>query len=164
VDESLARTAAMQRAIFRLQSDLEQSRNRPIRDEFGDVQPAFRVNDEGLLEFTRGGWRNPRLIPRSSLERIAYGVKEKQLVRYSWINLDRVQGQVPLETTVLEQVRSASWRFLNQNQEWVTSWPPTAGQPDRLPLGVELLLDTEDWGEIRYLFRLVEGEPPENVP
>jgi general secretion pathway protein J len=161
VDESLARTGEMQRAMFRLQSDIEQVRNRPIRDEYGDDRPAFLVNDDdGVLEFTRGGWRNPRLAARSSFERVAYGVKDKKLYRYNWLTLDRAQDENMVETLVLDKVRSASWRFLGTNQDWVTTWPPAAqveGQRQALPVAVELILDTEDWSEIRYVFRIVGG-------
>jgi general secretion pathway protein J len=174
VEASLARTAEIQKALYRLQSDLEQARPRPIRDEYGDEQPALLTHEQGReglrLEFTRGGWRNPRLQRRSALERVAYGLEDGRLVRYSWTTLDRAGDEALVEVPLLEGVESLAWRFLDSQRSWRDRWPPqaavggTATEP--LPLAVELSLTTRDWGEIRYLFRLIPrqlsapGTPP----
>lgn len=169
VEISLSRTAEIQKAIYRLQSDLEQARARSIHDEYGDVQPAFVSREEGRedarIEFTRGGWRNPTLQRRSALERVAYGLKDGKLIRYSWTALDRAQEDGLLEVPLLNAVESISWRFLDAQRAWQNNWPPrntlgTEGQSERLPQAVELRLETKDWGEIRYLFRIVASTPP----
>jgi general secretion pathway protein J len=170
VETSLARTAEIQKAVYRLQSDLEQARPRPIRDEYGDRQPAFVTRDEGRegrrVEFTRGGWRNPRLQRRSALERVSYGLKDGRLVRYSWLTLDRAREDALIEVPLLDGVESLEWRFLDAQRSWRDSWPPQAATgnttPELLPLAVELNLETRDWGQIRYLFRLIPRQtaPP----
>lgn len=175
VETSLSRTAEIQKALYRLQSDFEQARARPIRDEYGDVQPAFVSRDdlrEGTrVEFTRGGWRNPALQRRSSLERVAYGLEDGKLMRYSWPTLDRAREDDLLEITLLGAVESLSWRFLDPQRNWQSTWPPrntlnatSEGESERLPLAVELLLDTRDWGQIRYVFRLVASTPRQDSP
>lgn len=168
VETSLTRTAEFQKAIFRLQSDFEQARLRPIRDEYDDLQPAFISREESRgdgarVEFTRGGARNPRLMPRSALERVAYGLKDGELVRYSWTTLDRAQGENLLALPLLSGVESVDWRFLDAQSAWQLSWPArnaTSTPEGSLPKVVELRLTTKDWGEIRYLFRLVASTPP----
>jgi len=162
VEVSLKRTAEIQKAVFRLQSDFEQARLRPVRDEYGDVQPAFISREEGRdgiarIEFTRGGARNPRLAPRSSLERVAYGLKEKQLLRYNWLALDRAEEEGLVELVLLDGVESIEWRFLDNKSQWHSNWPPRdAGESaETLPKVVELTLKTKDWGELRHLFRIV---------
>jgi general secretion pathway protein J len=169
IETSLSRTAEIQKAIYRLQSDFELARARPIRDEYGDLQPAFVSREEGRddarIEFTRGGRRNPSLQRRSALERVAYGLKDGKLIRYHWTTLDRAQDDSLLEIPLLNSVESISWRFLDAQRAWQSSWPPrntlnTEGQAERLPLAVELTIETQDWGEIRYLFRIVASTPP----
>jgi general secretion pathway protein J len=172
VEASLARTAEIQKAIYRLQSDFEQARARPIRDEYGDVRPAFITEDEGRegarVEFTRGGWRNPRLLRRGAFERVAYGLKGGRLVRYSWHTLDRAEEHVPVEIPLLDAVDSLEWQFLDTQRSWHSEWPPrnaTGSIAEQLPLAVELRLGTQDWGEIRYLFRLISAAPaPQAIP
>jgi general secretion pathway protein J len=168
VESSLARTAAIQKAVYRLQSDLEQARGRPIRDEYGDAQAAFLLRDEGRegtrIEFTRGGWRNPRLQRRSAFERVAYGLKDNRLIRYGWAALDRAQEDEMTELPLLDDVTALEWRFLDAQRVWQAEWPPrnlagAGNQADQLPLAVELRLETRDLGEIRYLFRLVSVPP-----
>jgi general secretion pathway protein J len=170
VETSLARTAEVQKAIYRLQSDIELARARPVRDEYGDIQPAFVSREASReiprLEFTRGGRRNPRLQARSAFERIAYGVKDGSLVRYSWTTLDRAQDDTLTEIPLLDGVESLDWRFLDLQREWHPSWPPRNSQQeqfDLMPIAVELRLRTKDWGEIRYLFRIIAGVAPENT-
>ena len=58
---------------------------------------------------------------------------------------------------LLDQVRTVSLRFMDQNQSWHEQWPPLGySGPDALrlrPIAVEITLDLEDWGKI---VRLVE--------
>ncbi len=167
VEASQARTAEIQKAVYRLQSDLEQARPRPIRDEYGDRQPAFVTRDESRegrrVEFTRGGWRNPRLQRRSALERVSYGLKDGRLVRYSWLTLDRAREDAVIEVALLDGLESLEWRFLDAQRTWRDSWPPQASadaaSPDALPLAVELTFETRDWGQMRFLFRLIPRQP-----
>lgn len=168
VESALDRTAEVQKAIYRLQSDFEQARARSIRNEYGDEQPAFATRDgfrdEAQIEFTRGGRSNPGFQPRSVMERVAYGLEEGVLTRYSWTTLDRASEEGRYKIPLLSSVEDMSWRFLDLNRTWHESWPPrnTVPSPEQaqsLPLAVELSLDTKDWGEIRYLFRLVPQRP-----
>lgn len=167
VEQSLARTAEYQRAWMRLRNDFQQVRNRPVRDSYGDLQPAFRGSIDGRLDFTRGGWPNPLLQPRPGLERVfyAYNDKDKTLVRSSFRVLDQAQDSKPVETPLLDHVVDIRWRYYSSSREWQTNWPPastgtTVGATSASaaaqapPLAVELTLHTEDLGELRFLFRL----------
>lgn len=157
IEIALKRTADYQKAWQRLRSDFQQVQIRSTRDEFGVAQAALRADRFGNVEFTRGGWRNPLNGARSTMERARYRLEEKKLLRESWRVLDRAQDSVPVQTVLLDRVTGATWRFLNPNREWQDQWP-TDGDPARAatqapPLAVELVLTTEDWGELRLLFR-----------
>lgn len=122
--------ASLQRFNMVVSRDIEQIINRPIRDEYGETQPALMLESGMyLLEFTRAGWRNSPLAeePRSELQRVAYrlesihsdecepariklenrGVdieKSRCLIRYFWPVLDRANDSEPIAQMVLEQV------------------------------------------------------------
>lgn len=164
VEASQERLAQMQKAYLRLRNDLQQVRHRPVRDGFGDSQPSLRTGDKAYVEFTRAGWRNPLLLPRSSLERVGYRYEAGKLVRVSWRVLDLAQDSPPVENVLIDGIEDLRWRFLDDAREWRDSWPVdrfdrgtmAASKP---PRAVELTLRTADFGELRYLFRTGSDYP-----
>ena len=172
-DQHAARLAQLQTSFLWLGRDIEQVVNRRIRDEYGDSQLALSGVEVGRyqLEFTRGGWRNPAGRARSNLQRVAYSVRENQLIRSYWNVLDRAQDSQALETVLLDGVTRMDLRFLSAKgssqgsgqpsgqgkQEWSESWPGSelGAQPsDDPPLAVEVTLETEAEGRLTRLFRV----------
>jgi general secretion pathway protein J len=172
VEAAMERTAAVQKAYIRLREDFQQVRNRPARDAYGDLQPPIYVSRDARVELTRGGWRNPLLLPRPGLERVSYRLDGKKLKRESWRVLDQAQDSKPVELVLFDDVRELRWRFLDDNREWHDSWPPTSSSAQSvanvpIPLAVEIRMDSEEWGELNFLFRLglknvvpTQGVPP----
>lgn len=153
----------LQLAYRSVSRDIENWVPREIRDEFGQSRPALSAGEQfGVaLELTRGGWRNPAEQARSTLQRVAYGVQDKELLRSTWLSLDRSSDATPREQTLLDGVTELRLRFLDINNVWQETWPPqgqavvAAGNvivPP--PRAIEMLLITERWGELRWLFRL----------
>jgi len=158
-EQRATRIQQLQSAVLMLERDLAQFVDRPIRDEYGDEQPALRTADYGAsrLEFTHAGWRNPTASARSTLQRVAYGVEEEQLLRLSWPVLDRAQDSTPYRAVLLDKVREFNLRYMDDAHEWQLQWPPAglaAGDPVPLPLALEVTLVLEDLGEIRRVFPL----------
>ncbi len=154
----------LQLAMLMLERDISQHLLRPVRDDYGDSQPPMVASDYGdfRLTLTRAGWQNPLNLPRSTLQRVAYGVKEEKLTRYSWPMLDRAQGSEPYEVVLLEQVREFQLRFLDEKREWQGQWPPqsaaaSAAPPVVMPLAVELVFELEGWGTFRRVIPTVGG-------
>ncbi|MGJ8669436.1 MAG: type II secretion system minor pseudopilin GspJ [Oceanococcus sp.] len=164
LDSSYQRMQAWQMTVHRLRTDLTQARQRPIRDEFGDYQAALHEPEEGRLEFTHGGRRNPLVQARSSLERVAWFLDtDGTLVRQNWLNLDRGQSEVPLKTVMLKGIEELQWRYLDSSDEWVEDWPPaslasTQAIDITLPRAVELTLESKRLGELRFLFALASDQ------
>ncbi len=159
VEAAMEKTAGVQKAYIRLRDDFQQVRNRPARDAYGDLQPTIYVTRDARVEFTRGGWRNPLMLPRPGLERVSYRLDGKKLKRESWRVLDQAQDSKPVELVLFDDVRELRWRFLDDNREWHDSWPPTSSSNATaanapIPLAVEIELDSASWGEMRFLFRL----------
>jgi general secretion pathway protein J len=162
VDANASRTRAVQQTVQRMAEDFAMLEPRPIREPLGEsVEPAVRSGGSSgtdtLADLTRSGWSNPAGISRSTLQRVAYRLQDNKLERAYWSALDRTQTAEPTTAVLLDQVRSASFRFMDQNQSWHEQWPPlgySGADAERLrPVAVEITLDLEDWGK---LVRLVE--------
>lgn len=165
VEEAGDRLSALQVAFSLMGRDLQQSVNRPVRDAFGEMQLAFMGARSGvgaMLEFTRTGLRNPAGFARSSLQRVAYGVEEDELLRLTWPSLDRGYGAEPVRTPILTGVKQVELRFMDIDRNWIDQWPPITAQTSTeslLPIAVEITVETEDLGKLVRLFR-VPGDAP----
>lgn len=153
------RLSQLQMAFLWLGRDVEQAIGRPIRDEYGEELKAMLGVETGRyqLELTRTGWRNPAGRARSNLQRVAYGIREENLVRSYWNVLDRAQDSEPLESVMLEGVQKLELRFLNASNGWQDSWPSNqpGGAPSAVPpKAVEVTLETKAEGRITRLFRV----------
>jgi general secretion pathway protein J len=81
---------------------------------------------EYKLEFTRAGWSNTAGLARPTLQRVAYRIDQDGLWRDHWRVLDRTQAAEPIRTKLLTKVRSATFRFMTPNRQWVERWPAGA--------------------------------------
>jgi general secretion pathway protein J len=153
--ESLAK---LQKVYLLMQRDIEQVVPRPVRDEYGDEQPALAGGE--ALQLTRGGWSNPAGRLRSSLQRVGYAYEDRQLVRYSWAVLDRAQDSEPQRQPLIDDIEEMTIRYLAANNEWEERWPNPLATGDgtaaatALPLAVEITLDHETFGPLVWIFRL----------
>ncbi|MFP4606643.1 MAG: type II secretion system minor pseudopilin GspJ [Thiohalospira sp.] len=161
VRERAAELERLQTAFLLMGRDLQQAVARPVRDELGDPVAALRTppGRERAVAFTRTGHANPAGERRSHLQRVAYGLRDGELVRYAWPHLDRVQGMEPVAMPVLADVDELSFRFRDRQGEWRHEWPPPGRGPEEpaLPLAVELELEvTDEEGETTTWRRLWE--------
>ncbi|WP_411887867.1 type II secretion system minor pseudopilin GspJ [Hydrocarboniphaga effusa] len=173
IEASMKRTADLQKAYMRMRSDFQNYVPRPIRDNFGDVQPSIRGAREQVVELTRGGWRNPLFLKRSSMERVSYALDGDKLQRISYRVLDRAQDSEPVRTVLLDQVKELRLRYMDKEREWVDQWPQQqlqqqsgenpARQDPPPPLAIELTLVTADLGELRFLFKPGAEPMPANM-
>ncbi len=170
-EQHLERLAKMQLGLHLMQMDIEEAVDRPIRDEYGDTQPALRSGglSNQLLELTRSGYANPMKLPRSQLQRVAYELEEKTLYRLTWPVLDRAQGVEPRRQKLFDGVANLTLGFIDEKLERQTSWPPSAqvGEntaPSALPKGVELVIETEHMGTLRRVFRAPDSLPGATTP
>ncbi len=162
VDRGAARTRAIQATMQRLNLDFTSLEPRPVRQPLGDgLLPALRAdekNPDSLVEFTHSSWSNPAGVPRSTLQRVAYRLEDKKLIREYWLALDRTMTSQPESAVMLEDVKSIKLRFLDANRTWHDQWPPLgyspADAPWLRPIAVEVTLDLEDWGELKRLMEV----------
>ncbi|WP_419535639.1 type II secretion system minor pseudopilin GspJ [Endozoicomonas sp.] len=165
----------LQRAEVILEKDIFQMVRRPIRDESGRPVAALKLPGSGgsSIEFTRSGWHNPLQTPRSTLQRVSYSVEGDELVRYYWLILDRAPGVTRIRQTVMSNVKSLKFRFLDENKRWVSMWPPLQKfQPNTpednlslLPGAVEMTIVHEKMGPMITIVPLITykpGQPDKN--
>ena len=139
--------AAVQRAAGALSADLGQAVARITRTQSGTLAPAFWSHRDGegapVLQFVRGGWDNLGDLPRPSLQKIEYWVRQGRLERRGYAQLDGAAGEEP--AALLEHVEDVTLRFRDQQGKWRDDWTPS--QPDLLPKAVEMTV-------------MRSGEPP----
>ncbi|MFE8071731.1 type II secretion system minor pseudopilin GspJ [Marinobacteraceae bacterium S3BR75-40.1] len=158
----------VQRGVLLMERDIFQSVTRPVRDLYGEYQYAMSTRgNQGDLELTRTGWRNPLQETRSKLQRVAWSLEGNVLHRYYWQVLDRAQDSNPLDQKVMEGVTAIELRFLDEDDNWKTEWPSdemltnSQAKPEEQPLprAVEVVIVHERFGRIRRLFDLGSFQP-----
>ncbi|WP_051333309.1 type II secretion system minor pseudopilin GspJ [Aliagarivorans marinus] len=155
-----ARLRQVQRAMTVMQRDFSQMAARPFRDESQEQRPLFKMekflhgSDAGAVEMVSLGWRNPQaMLPRSELQRSSYLLRDQQLIKAFYNYPDAVVGQEPREQVLLDQVEDLNFRVYQNG-----SWRENFGETDALPEGVEVTILTADYGELRRVFLVPQGE------
>ncbi|MFK8047666.1 MAG: type II secretion system minor pseudopilin GspJ [Halioglobus sp.] len=167
------RTHEINRAWMIISRDLRQFSSRPVRDEFGEEEPAMTGGEASrfLLSFTRAGWHNPLGQQRSNLQRVNYLVEEDALWRESYAVLDRANDTEPSRVKLLEGIDYLELGFLSNidgvqtlsdrvtldTTNWAENWLVDTSSPGAIlepPAAIELRLRLDDVGEMRRLYAL----------
>jgi general secretion pathway protein J len=155
MSERGARLAEIQRAMQIIQRDVLQLAPRPVRDELGDPLDPLRIGADGLMEFSRFGWRNPLSLPRSELQRVAYVTQGGDLFRVYWPVLDRAPGVEPTLQMLLSDVRQVEFYALDVSGNEHSFWPLDGDlriDPDARLVGIVLRLDVHPFGVVERLW------------
>ncbi len=171
--ENAGRTYDINRAWMIISRDLRQLAQRPVRDEFGQVEPVLAGGEQARfpLSFTRTGWHNPNRYPRSHLQRVNYRIEDEALWRDSYPVLDRAANTEPQTVLLLEDVEYMELKFLAsvqalvdrrddeglRTEDWRDNWVNEVGvSGDQFPppAALEITLQLKDWGEMRRLYAL----------
>lgn len=163
MQERMDRLQALQRTMRIVGEDFMQLAPRPVRSELGQGFSAALTTDFQsvyAVELTRGGWTNPMVLPRGTLQRVAYRLEDGELIRYHWNVLDRTLANEPVSQVLIDDVEDVAFRFLGQGTDWVEQWPPEgAGGPGGLrqrPRAVQFILALAAEGEVS---RILEVAP-----
>lgn len=170
----------LQKVLTLIDADLEQVVERNIRISEAEVAEYLEVKTgDYALQFTRGGWRNPLQLSRSSLQRIAYDVgphpdRDKQesshyqddknyLRRHYWRVLDRESSEGVIVQALLADVTDLTVAVINKNGRF-TQWPvPKRGAPKaqteddkkaNKPLALEFSFIHSSHGQLTRLYKI----------
>ncbi len=155
LSERGARLAAVQRSMQILQRDLLQISPRGIRDQLGDPLEPLMIGADGMIEFTRFGWRNPLGRPRSELQRVGYIVQDETLYRAYWMVLDRAPDSEPQLQEMLPGVEQAEFFALDRSGNEHSFWPPAGdfrNDPNLQIAAVILRIDAAPFGVVERIW------------
>ncbi len=169
--ENAQRSYEVSRAWMIITRDLRQFTNRPVRDEFGELEPALQGGPVArfALSLTRGGWHNPNALLRSNLQRVNYRVEDNALWRDSYPVLDRAGDTEPASVILLSDVDDLRLLFLGSvdtaggtginldTRQWPDNWVVDTRQPGATlapPAALQVTLQLADWGEMTRLYVL----------
>ncbi|SBS35272.1 Type II secretion system protein J precursor [Marinomonas spartinae] len=159
-----------------IENDMSQVIQRSVRNEKGDHEPTFLLNNN-VLTFTRSGWSNPLKESRSTFQRIEYRFKaapssraiknasldqstQGKLIRRFWFALDRTPDSKPIDQ-VFSHVSEFSISVLASDGRWVTRWPPSSDLQgmSALPLAIKVTLGVNNKPAFERLFELIPLKP-----
>jgi general secretion pathway protein J len=150
------RLAEVQRAMQIIQRDLLQIVYRPVRDQLGDPLEPMVIGADGLIEFTRIGWRNPLGQKRSEVQRVGYVTRDGDLYRAYWNVLDRTPDSEPVLQSLLGDVEQIEFFALDVSGNEHSFWPLAQGgappSPDTQLAGVVLRLDIAPFGTVERVW------------
>ena len=154
LQESAVRLKNLQMTFRYIERDMGQIINRSIRNQYGDLQNALVGDEDRAISFTHSGWRNPANLIRSRLQRTSYELTDNTLTRYTWAQLDGAIAEEYFATELLQDVESLSMRYLDQSNQWHTTWPPLNSDPNQtnIPRALEVTIKVEPWDEIKRVF------------
>jgi general secretion pathway protein J len=178
----------LQRALWLISMDMNQMVMRDVRKPNDSRLPALGADaDNYLLQFTRQGARNPLLLARSDLERVAYSIgpdpdkyadrnsdekkknkKAKHLLRHSWTALDRRDKAEETVQVLFRNVDEVHLEFLDEKGDWKQDWPEKK-MDDKvhtriLPAAIKMLIKTEKYGDLERVFQIHNVVHIQKVP
>lgn len=157
------RLQQIQRFMITLERDVQQAMPRPVRID-GETNNVVMQgggqaddSDAGGLAFVRGGWHNPKLVlPRSTLQAVAYRLNDNKLERLNTIYVDNVLGNEPKVRILLDDVTNFSVEFfiegdVDSGSAWQDSY-----MGEVLPRGIKITVTLSDLGVFERIFALTE--------
>ena len=162
VSDRTERLAEVQRAMLMLKRDIMQITERPVRDILGDLRGSVLIGSDGLMEFSRLGWRNPLRQPRAQVQRVAYVVEDGDLYRAWWSVLDRAQDSEPALQRLLSDVEQIEFFALDASGQEHTYWPllgEDAGRAERRLAAIVMRLESRPFGVVEHIWPVAGSTP-----
>ncbi|MGI2039996.1 type II secretion system minor pseudopilin GspJ [Shewanella frigidimarina] len=159
--EFATRLKSLQQGFGALERDLGQMVARSPRLFEGDRSSRFFQAGDNILDsetealvFYRLGWLNPDgMLPRGSLQSVAYVVQNGRLERWYYPYPEPVSGAEPLKSVVIDHVLSIEYSFY-MDDKWQKQVDGTV-----MPKGIAMEIELEGLGKIQRRFLLPKGAP-----
>ena len=157
----------LQRAVTTIERDMQQAVPRAVRTDGQTNTIVMRggesdERDNDGLAFVRSGWQNPQMmLPRSTLQAVAYRVRDGKLERLYTNYVDNVVGTEPKVRVLLEDISEFKIEFIadideeenslsdNDELNWRESFVGAT-----LPKAIAFEFVSDDFGRIRREFTL----------
>ncbi|AZG71598.1 type II secretion system minor pseudopilin GspJ [Shewanella livingstonensis] len=159
--EFATRLKSLQQGFGALERDLGQMVARTPRSFEGERNNRFFQAGDNILDsetqalvFYRLGWLNPDgMLPRGSLQSVAYVVQNGRLERWYYPYPEPVSGAEPLKSVVIDHVLSIEYSFY-MDDKWQKQVDGTV-----MPKGIAMEIELEGLGKIQRRFLLPKGAP-----
>jgi len=142
----------------RIEQDLNQLANRPVRDSndlnaapFG-AQAVLRGEHEAMLSFTRMGYADQAGALAGPL-RSGYRLRGETVEQLLWPAPDAAPRAVPAVNGLLDNVSVLEFQYLDASGAWHTQWP-LAGSNNVFPAALQVVLGLKSGERIVRLFAL----------
>lgn len=153
------RLKALQQGFGAIERDLSQMVARTPRLLEGSRDTSVFQTGNNMLDsetqalmFYRLGWLNPDgILPRGTLQSVAYVVQEGRLERWYYPYPEPDSGAEPLKTVIIENVLSVEYAFF-VDDKWQKQVDNT-----HLPKGIAMEVEVEGLGKIQRKFLLPKG-------
>ncbi|AKH69488.1 type II secretion system protein J [Spongiibacter sp. IMCC21906] len=146
--------------LLTIRRDLEQLAPRIPRDVQGDPLSARllgeQIGESSEVEFVHDGRRilpGQRIV--SSLERVRYRVENGDLLRFSVAVADPASNTDWQKRVLIRDIKRFIVNFYDGDR-WSPFWPPSTQISAPQPAGVQIIVDTEIWPDIRMNVLLPE--------
>jgi general secretion pathway protein J len=165
-EKSMQRLIRMQMVFTIMSRELQQLAKRPIRDEYGADMDAITSEISGGfsgIEFTHQGRFS--LGDTVSLQRVAYYLEDKKLIKKIWRVLDRVEDTKANKQIIIDGVDDLNISFYSISQsnnkdpafvrkiEWQSTL--TSGTDDII-LAIKIAIKPKDSDEIYRVFNVAQ--------
>jgi len=161
LEQNTLQIQRLQKTFTLLERDLRYMVNRPVRDEYGDVEDAF------LIEYVNGlpgeQLRFTTLHPDYTLpglgrlQRVAWRIDNNELYRDSWPTIDRVSESKPISLRVLDDVDSFDIEQFSWSDDLGLQQGTQFGETNFFPVGVRITMAMVSGMEYTRLFDLANG-------
>ena len=162
-EKNMQRLTRFQMVFTIMSRELQQLADRPVRDEYGAIIDAIsNETSDGIdgIEYTHQG--RFTMDDNVSLQRVAYYLEDKQLVKKIWQVLDRVEDSKPVKQVLLDDISDLTFSFYSMQAgsadtlneiEWQDS--PDDQHNSQLK-AVKVAITTTDYDEIYRVFEVAQ--------
>ena len=149
-----------------LVQDLLHLRSRPVRDQFGDLQPAYSTDVEPYqVIFSRGGLPPLGGVMPLGMQRVAYWVSDAgDLTRRTWPLADGYRADQGRDQILLSGVQDLLFEQLDAGNYYQVNWPPLNEQldPRELPRMMRLTLTLNNGLAMTRVVPGIQAVVPDN--
>jgi general secretion pathway protein J len=148
------RLRTIERFLSEFENDVSFAMPRRAWNHRGELEPAFLGRPEGT---SPAGYQvslsHFATLAQETPYRISYIFSPPTVALQRHSVLDPAPGQDVVPVPVLNGLKKVSLRFLDRNNRWQVSWPPSSSPnlATAMPRAVELTLDLDGLGTIHRL-------------
>jgi general secretion pathway protein J len=119
-----------------------------------EIQPMFN-GQRNKIEWTTNNNTIQLDQKLSALRRVGYQCEDNKLIRYLFIQPDLVNNHPTAKRTLLNELTSCEFEFLNKSNQWLSTWRegqhPGSSSPNPIPKAIRISLKTKD-GKLQWVF------------